>query len=41
MLRLNRMRPHGAAARRNDRSSGVILVPANPVMNARGAMGAA
>jgi hypothetical protein len=41
MFRLNRIKPHGEAARRNARSSAVIAGPDNPVMKARGAIAAA
>ncbi len=41
MLRLNRIRPQGAASRRKARSSGVMSVPARPVMKARAVIGAA
>ena len=34
-MRLNRMRPQGSASRKKLRSTGVIAVPASPVMKAR------
>src|SRR5262245_26179558 len=40
MLRLKTISPHGSASRRNDRSAGVNVVPASPVMNARAVIGA-
>ena len=41
MFRLKRIKPHGVDARKNARSSAVIAEPDNPVMKARGAIGAA
>src|SRR5947207_2596323 len=39
MLRLNRIRPHGRASRRNARSSAVNVRPDSPEMKARGGGG--
>jgi hypothetical protein len=40
MLRVKTMSPHGSLSRRNERSAGVNVVPATPVMKARTAIGA-
>ena len=40
MFRLKMIRPQGGASRRNARSLADIVKPANPVMNARAAIGA-
>ena len=40
MLRANRMKPHGSASRRNDRSAALSVGPLTPVMNARASIDA-